>query len=645
LKVHNIYSDILLSLSYYLNKVLEGRIKAFQYNISSTSFNLDYEANYELPAAIITYTNSSYLNARPSTFLRTFSNYNQIPVLFDSTKNIGLKIQEDHFNITVDVAINCDSQFQAIDFKHQFESLIPLNKYLQIYKFVSYFQIDSEYLNSFLFDVSKDKIENIFLKHNELTNELNYYFSVGYEPLIRLTGVNINIGEVSASTFSLNLSFELLMQLPSKVIFDYGSKQQAEAKFDDIKFLKFDNVIVPCNEEYDYIELKVKQDNNNIPLMIHCPCVKDLEKYTLNGDFTNNLLSISINTDTLETTYTAYVYGFIEDKVIEKSTIKFQTGKLGGKYGHISGDKISGKLKSIEISEDNLFSAWFEGEFYGKISSFKINQLAYEYISDYFNIKHPTTVISEGFKILNYRFVDTGSIFSAIRNINTFKNEVDFNLTKITGISFYNTLEKKYTDLIPLPTPVSINKDGSFSFDLLGSIVVAGSINGVTSRISLSAVQTLTLELSHLKIHELKLDVVFKYFPIRGPGRIEQISIDFNLTNQSISNISPTEIPNYSTDKCNIVLDKLNISEKDASNRYAITIPLPLYSNSIPTKFNFFFTKQSYTTDESKLELILDSSLSTTSNLVFTTTEQFYFRYLTDVSKIYPIFFSTSIIR
>jgi hypothetical protein len=153
-------------------------------------------------------------------------------------------IQEDHFTISVDISINCDTQFQAIDFKHMFESVMPLNKYLQIYRFVSYFEISSEFLNPYLFDPSKDKIDNLFFKHNSLTDELNYYFSVGYEPLIRLTNAAVNIGEVSTSTFALNLSFELLMQLPSKILFNYQSEQQRLAKFDDIKFLKFDNVKV-----------------------------------------------------------------------------------------------------------------------------------------------------------------------------------------------------------------------------------------------------------------------------------------------------------------------------------------------------------------------------------------------------------------
>lgn len=625
-----------------MNKVLEGRIKTFQYNISSTSFNLDYEANYELPAAIITYNTSNYLNARPSTFLKNFSNYNQIPVLYDYNKNIGLSIQEDHFTINVDISINCDGQFQAIDFKHMFESIMPLNKYLQIYRFVSYFEIDSEFLNPYLFDVSKDKIDNLFFKHNTLTDELNYYFSVEYEPLIKLTNTSINISEVSASTFSLNLSFELLMQLPSKILFNYQSEQQRNAKFDDIKFLKFDNVKVPCNLDREYIELQIKESGRDDIFIINCPCVKDVDNFILNGEFKNDLFTLTINTDTLESSFNAYVYGFIDNKVVERSLIKYQVGKLGGKYGFISGDKISGKLKNIEVV-NNQFSAWFEGEFYGTITSFKIDNLTYEYISDVFNIKNPVINIDERFKILNYRFVDSASIFSVIKS-NIFKNEVDFNLTKITGISLYNEDTKSYTDIIPINPSINLTKTGEFSFEIL-NLLVTGSINDTTSRILISAVDKETKLETNLKVHELVLDVIFKYFPIRGPGAIQQITIDFRLTNESISNISPIEIQKYSSEKYNLVIDKLNISEKDSSNRYTIEIPLPYYFNNIPNEFYMFFTKQNYLTDETKLEFIIDKVKSTTSNLVLTTTEQVYFKYLYYVSKIYPIFFSTPILR
>ncbi len=644
MKVHNLYSDILLSLSYFLNKVLEGRIKTFQYNISSTSFNLDYNANYELPAAIITYNTSTYLNARPSTFLRSFSNYNQIPVLHDHNKNIGLLIQEDHFTISVDISINCDTQFQAIDFKHMFESVMPLNKYLQIYRFVSYFEISNEFLNPYLFDPSKDKIDNLFFKHNSLTDELNYYFSVGYEPLIRLTNAAVNIGEVSSSTFALNLSFELLMQLPSKILFDYQSEQQRLAKFDDIKFLKFDNVKVPCNLDLEYIELQLKQSGSTDVVIVNCPCVKDLDNFSLNGEFKNDLLNVSIQADTLESSFNAYVYGFIDDKVVEKATVNYQAGKLGVKYGFISGNKISGKLKNIEITDNTYFSAWFEGEFYGTLSSFRIEQLSYEYISDSFTIRNPNIQIDEQFKVMNHRFVDAGNIFSSIKTINLFKNELDFDHTKIIGVSFYNETEKKYTDVISTISNIDITNSGTFSFEI-EDLLITGSINETTSTISISAVDKITLQQTHLKVHELVLNVVFKYFPIRGPNKIQQITIDFRLTNESISNISPIEIQNYSSEKYNLVIDKPLLSEMDSSHRYDLNVPLPYYFNNIPNTFTLYFTKQNYLTDEAKLEFIIDKVRSTTSNLVLTTTEQCYFKYLYYVSNIYPIFFSTQILR
>ena len=112
-----------------------------------------------------------------------------------------------------------------------------------------------------------------------------------------MTNCDINVNEVTSNTFGLNLSFELLTQVPSKIIFDYESEQQANAKYNEIRYLKFDNVNVPCNKDYEYIELKLKKDNDI--LTYYCPCVKDLDNFILNGEFKNNDLKINLHHSSL----------------------------------------------------------------------------------------------------------------------------------------------------------------------------------------------------------------------------------------------------------------------------------------------------------------------------------------------------------
>lgn len=633
MKVHNIYSDILLSLSYFVNKVLEGQIKTFQYNIGSVSFNLDYSPNFEFPSAIINYVNSNYLNSRPDTFLRTFSNYNQIPILYNESKDIELKIQEDLFTVSIEIILNCDSQYSVINFKHLLESSIPINKYLQLYKFVSYYELDDNYINPYLFDVTKDKIQNLIFKHNRITDELNYYFSVGYEPLIKLTNSSINIGDISASSFNLNLSFDLLMHLPSKILFSYSSESQKKSLFDSIKYLRHTNIKVPVNLDNEHIEIRYK-NNNDILNIINCPC--EFIDTAVSGKFSNDELNLKLTATINNSVTFATISGTINTTVITDASVKIYSGFESTKYGNINGTNISGKLKNIFIDNDNNLSAIFEGELNNFITTTTIENFKIANIST--DRKISNLQYDTNFKILNTRLLETANIFSIIKTINSTKSELDFNLTKITGISFYNTAENKYTNIFKLLEPISLNASGQFEFEY-NSIIISGIVS-LNTIINISAVNNENNP--NLQLFELEFDSVFKYFPIRGPGNIERITVDFNLTNEPISTISPIEILNYSPDRFNLVLDTLNITRLEATNRYSLSIPMPYFNNTIPTNYSFYFTYSGYMTDETKLELILDTVNSTVSELVFTTTTQFNTLYLNSVSKIHPLFFSSS---
>lgn len=634
MKVHNIYSDILLSLSYFVNKVLEGQIKTFQYNIGSVSFNLDYNPNFEFPSAIINYVTSNYLNSRPDTFLRTFSNYNQIPILYNESKDIELKIQEDLFTVSIEIILNCDSQYSAINFKHLLESVLPLNKYLQLYKFVSYYELDDNYINPYLFDVSKDTIQNLIFKHNRITDELNYYFSVGYEPLIRLTSSSMNIGDISSSNFNLNLSFELLMHLPSKILFSYSNESQKKALFDSIKYLRHTNIKVPINSDNEHIEIQYKNNDNTLNI-INCPCI--FTDNSITGTFNNDELNLKLTATIDNYSMSASVSGIINTNSIVNAFVKIYSGSESTKYGTINGINISGKLKNVIIDNDNNLSAIFEGELNNFITTTTIEN--FKITNILMNRKISNLQYDTNFKILNSRLLETANIFSVIKTINSTKSELDFNLTKITGISFYNIAEDSYSNIFKLLEPISLNANGQFEFEF-NSIIISGMISSNTV-INISTVNNENNP--NLQLFELEFDSVFKYFPIRGPGNIERITVDFNLTNEPISIISPIEILNYSPDKFNLVLDSLAITRLESTNRYSLVIPMPYFNKTIPTNYSFYFTHSGYMTDETKLELILDTVNSTVSELVFTTTNQFNFSYLNLVNKINPLFFSSSL--
>ena len=643
MKVHNVYSDILLSLSYFLNKILNNQIQNFQYNIGSTSFVLDYNPNYKFPAAIINYENSTYSNARPNTFLRPFNNINQIPVLYNKDKDILLKIQEDLFNVSVEIIINCDSQYQSINFKHVIESLMPLNKYLQLYEFTSYFELDSFYNNAFLFDVNNDDIENLVFKLDRITNELKYFFTVSYQPLIRLNSSNIGLQDISSSNFALTLNFDLLMQLPSKVLFSYQSEQQQQYNFNAVKLLKHDNIIVPVNVNNDHVQIKVKDESNNLHV-VNCPCniVNNELTGSYNSDATKNIV---INSSVTNETIEGKVFGEFDNQIITEAFVTINTGSENIKYGTITGKDISGKLKSIEIdSENDKLTAWFEGEFFNSIIKSKIENINYKLEKTTINT-NKLSINSES-KVLAYNFINTANIFASIKNINFVRNEINTDLTKITGLRFYDKSAKKYLELYELMNPVDLSPDGAFSF-LYNLTKINGSIDLKLGNVLISAVRNPDPNFD-LELHELVFNLIFNYYPIRGPGQVQQINIDFNIANNTVSDISPISLNNYSSKKISLVLDSiddLNLSEKDSNNRYSFSIPLPEFNSNISNEYSFFFTKDRYLTDQHRLEIILDDSKSSANLLVFSMTEETYYKYFLSVDKLYPLFFSTPLIR
>lgn len=253
MKVHNFFSDVLLSLSYFLNNVLNNEIKYFEYNIGNISFDLKFNPNYVLPSSYITYNNSDYFNIRPNSFHRVTNNINQIPVLHNLTKDLTLFLQEDFIKLQISVSINSDSQLQIINFKYILESIVPINKYLNFYNFTTFYELSEEYINPFIFDVNKDKIINLYIKHDKIIDKNIYCFSVKYEPLIKSTNINFNTLESTETVYSINIDFEILIQMPIKLIFDLSKD------YSKIKKISFNNVKIPING--NYIELLLTNGN------------------------------------------------------------------------------------------------------------------------------------------------------------------------------------------------------------------------------------------------------------------------------------------------------------------------------------------------------------------------------------------------
>jgi len=218
--IHNVVSDLMLALSTYLNSFISPKIKNFQYNFANTSFVLNLDPQFELPAAIIKLDGLEPFVNHPYVFQfnNMADNIHQIPAVYNKTKDIEIQLQEEIYNVNITVNINCESQLQALNIHHLILNNNPVNKYLHLFEFISFHEIDTELLNKFLFDTNNDKLNNTFLKHNKFSNELDYCFSMLYNPLTKLNMSTIDISNISASSFQVSNSFTSLFHLPMYLI-------------------------------------------------------------------------------------------------------------------------------------------------------------------------------------------------------------------------------------------------------------------------------------------------------------------------------------------------------------------------------------------------------------------------------------------
>ena len=133
--IHNVYSDLLTSVSFFLNDTVlydpHLKIKGFQFNIGNSSFQLeDKKTQQELPFCIAILQAITPSISHPFVFHRNImNNLFKIPILYNRTKDIELFVQEEMYTVSINLNINCESQLQALEIQHRLLNYLPLNKY------------------------------------------------------------------------------------------------------------------------------------------------------------------------------------------------------------------------------------------------------------------------------------------------------------------------------------------------------------------------------------------------------------------------------------------------------------------------------------------------------------------------------------
>ena len=214
---YSYFSDLLLSLRYYLNTVIfkSNIIKSFEFNIGSRTFQLDYESQHELPAALINYQGSRAVSTHTYTYQRTgMNNINSIPVLYNRTKDLQLNLQEELYEITIDVSINCNTQLQALEIEQMLQVFSPLDRYFQNYRFYSFMKVNKEFIHPDIFDPNTDLIYNLFTKYNRKTDTVDFCFAVEYNPLVKFETCQAQLSTSEARSFSVSCSVSVMTPIP-----------------------------------------------------------------------------------------------------------------------------------------------------------------------------------------------------------------------------------------------------------------------------------------------------------------------------------------------------------------------------------------------------------------------------------------------
>jgi len=227
MQIHNYFSDLLLSIRTLFDNIIfkPNFIKYYSFNIANRTFELsqnDYKPNRELPAAIISLNDERYsFSERPTNIQNlTIENINQIPVLYDIITDQYIFVQEEQVNVPITVNINCESQFQAKEVEFYVKRFLPLNKYIQLYAFTSFLEIDPHILFKLKMDYTQRYITNLFTRLNKNLGKAEYCFSIKYEPLVRLESIDPQISSSTLTKFTTNMQLDMLIQMPLHFLYN-----------------------------------------------------------------------------------------------------------------------------------------------------------------------------------------------------------------------------------------------------------------------------------------------------------------------------------------------------------------------------------------------------------------------------------------
>lgn len=652
MRIHNILSDHLLALSNYLNKdVLYSAITRFEYNIGNQSFQLDYNPQFKLPAGIVKFDESRQFLRRPYSYqFRNFGNHEIIPVLHNETKDLTLSIQEEQWTLNCTILVNCESQLQAMEIKHNIEAIIPIEKYLNMYEFTSFMTLQDFIFNPCLFDLSKDKIINLFQRHNTYTDTIEYCFGIRYNPLVRLNALSLGIDSSDSPTFQVACDFELMTPIPVAIIYpELPSSYLPEC---DALVTKRHNKWVPVGD-YDYIQIYNYhvEPNKKWRTVVTTPIVNGLDDQTVFtqsfefiGEDNSNVINATVSGKSPSET-TTWDVNIIHksDPVIAKTTFFFNRKDVTLR-GKITGDNISGDLTDIEIDYENgYFDCWFNGDLLGNVTTetiriYIVNQS--EWIKKFVDIR---VVFNNSKEYLTREkfIIPTKSVFDAVKDIT--KEISTIKEAKITAVKLLHKTNKVIEEVI-LDSPKTL--PFIFTHNTI-EYLVSGSIdkdNGDTD-IVLTNNDDPNLSIDY-DLDQLLFNFLFN-IQKDVLQNIDRISLNFSIVNQVITDINTLQLSSDINTNVNLIISEDLAPEKITKPGHAqsqeFIYKFKININGLTTLedlyWRFIFPNKTITNSD-RFEVTFVQEESTISELVFTCEEQYYRKMFANFSKTNPLFFS-----
>ena len=176
----------------------------------------DYKPNFEFPNIIVSLNDDTpSFGQRPSVSQKIPGfNLDQTPVLYNQTNGDVLLVQEEMTNVPITSTINCESQFQAKEVAGLVKKWLPINKFISFLQFTAYLEVSQLYLSANNFDPAIHTISNLYTKLNKRTGEIDFCYSLQYEPFVRLDSISTSIPDSTQRSFQVVVDITLMVQIP-----------------------------------------------------------------------------------------------------------------------------------------------------------------------------------------------------------------------------------------------------------------------------------------------------------------------------------------------------------------------------------------------------------------------------------------------